>query len=182
MRMVIHARTLFPPSAPPVLLPALEFLFNRTRSGRFVCFRCQARGDVIGFVQQLEHVSFRDAAARLDAPAMSCHRSDVHRRTPTSASSPRTILDLDELRVLAAAVDLYTNRLQRDKAALDYLAGRGFGRHLLERENVGFALGDELDPYLRWRQFPVAAAMRVDLLRDDGGEVLAGRIVFPEFR
>src|SRR5262249_17336791 len=90
--------------------------------------------------------------------------------------------DLDELRVLAAAVDLYTNRLQRDKAALDYLAGRGFGRHLLERENVGFALGDELEPYLRWRQLPVAAAMRVDLLRDHRGEVLGGRIVFPEFR
>jgi DNA primase len=37
------------------------------RSGRFVCFRCQARGDAISFVQQLEHVTFREAAERLGA-------------------------------------------------------------------------------------------------------------------
>jgi DNA primase len=93
-----------------------------------------------------------------------------------------TILDLDEIRVLAAAVELYTNRLQGDKAALDYLAGRGFGRDLLEREHVGFAVGNELEPYLRWRHLSVAAARRVGLLRADRLEVLASRIVFPEFR
>src|SRR5439155_21408302 len=40
-------------------------LFVYVRSARFVCFRCQVRGDAITFVQQIEQLSFRDAALRL---------------------------------------------------------------------------------------------------------------------
>src|ERR687885_1332817 len=36
-----------------------------SRSGRWICYRCGERGDVIGFVQRIENVSFRDAADRL---------------------------------------------------------------------------------------------------------------------
>ena len=35
------------------------------RSGRWVCFRCGASGDVINFVQQLEHLTFLEAVAHL---------------------------------------------------------------------------------------------------------------------
>src|SRR6266568_2211937 len=35
-------------------------------SGRWICYRCDQRGDVIGFVQQIENLTFREAAARLD--------------------------------------------------------------------------------------------------------------------
>src|SRR5258708_15422293 len=38
------------------------------RSGRWICYRCDQRGDVIGFVQQIENLTFREAAARLDGP------------------------------------------------------------------------------------------------------------------
>jgi DNA primase len=34
-------------------------------SGRFVCFRCGASGDAISFVQQIGHLTFREAASRL---------------------------------------------------------------------------------------------------------------------
>jgi len=36
-------------------------------------------------------------------------------------------------------------------------------------------------PYLAWRDVPASAARRVGLLRADGRERLAGRIVFPRF-
>ena len=35
------------------------------RSGRWVCYRCGEFGDVIGFVQRIDNLSFRDAVARL---------------------------------------------------------------------------------------------------------------------
>jgi hypothetical protein len=41
--------------------------------------------------------------------------------------------------VLAAALELYSNRLMSDTRALDYLQGRGFGRALLERERIGLS-------------------------------------------
>ena len=53
---------------------------------------------------------------------------------------------------------------------------------MLVRQRIGFAAGDELVPYLAWRGVPVSAARRVGLLRADGRERLAGRIVFPEIR
>ncbi len=150
------------------------------RSARFVCFRCQVRGDAISFVQQIEQLSFRDAAGRLDArvvshaPRIACRRDPYRHGSPTRSDG--------ELRALAAAVELYANRLLGDQRALGYLAGRGFDRELLIRQRIGFAVGDELVSYLTWRGVPVSAAKRVGLLRADGRERLAGRIVFPEIR
>ena len=53
---------------------------------------------------------------------------------------------------------------------------------MLVQHRIGFVAGDELTPYLAWRQVPASAAKRVGLLRSDGRERLAGRIVFPEIR
>jgi DNA primase len=64
----------------------------------------------------------------------------------------------------------------------EYLAERGFVRDVLLQQRVGFAAGDELISYLAWRGLRVSAARRVGLLRADGRESLAGRIVFPEVR
>lgn len=52
----------------------------------------------------------------------------------------------------------------------------------MERCRVGYARGDEFAPYLRWRGLPLDAAKRAGLLRADGRETLAGRIVVPEIR
>src|SRR5215472_12502632 len=46
-------------------------------SGRWVCYRCGEKGDVIGFVQQIEHLGFRNAVSRLGATA-----TDDSRRSP----------------------------------------------------------------------------------------------------
>src|SRR5262249_57503513 len=88
----------------------------------------------------------------------------------------------DDFQVLSGAADLYANRLLSESAALEYLARRGFGRHILERYRVGYASGEELIPYLRWRRLPLGAALRTGLIENDGREVLAGRITFSEFR
>ena len=153
------------------------------RSGRFVCFRCQARGDAIDFVQRLEHVSFLEAAARLGAEAVHTTPPRVRlSRRPRPTEKHNFAADGERASVLDAAVELYTNRLLADVRALAYLAERGFPRALLERERIGYAAGDELIPYLVWRGLRPTVARRAGLIGMDRQEVMEGRIVFPELR
>jgi hypothetical protein len=83
---------------------------------------------------------------RLDAGAASQPTIGVHRRAPYQHRSP--IRGDDEVRALAAAVELYSNRLLGHQRAVGHLAGRGFEREQLIRERIGFAVGDELMRYL----------------------------------
>jgi DNA primase len=151
-------------------------------SGRWICYRCDERGDAIGFVQRVENVGFLEAVERLAGGTV---QSPVPRKG-SGPSRPRAVKrihrrdDRDEHSVVAAAADLYANRLLQHDRALDYMAERGFERPLLERYQVGYAAGDELIPYLRWRRLPLAAAIRAGLITADGHEFLAGRVVFPE--
>ena len=152
------------------------------RSGRWVCFRCDARGDAIGFVQQIEGVSFREAAVRLgggSAPRALTRTKPASHSSAVARRAPQRSIDTE---VLAAALELYSNRLMADQQALDYLASRGFSRELLERERVGFSSGGELVPYLAWRGISAQRARRSGLLDADGREVMHGRIVFAEIR
>jgi DNA primase len=152
------------------------------RSGRWVCYRCGERGDVIGFVQRIERLGFRDAVARLGATDAEDPRHRPRTRPAPPVRLRRAHLGPAELEVLAAAVELYANRLLTEERALAYLAGRGFERPLLERYRVGYVTGGELVAYLRWRGLPLAPAVRVGLLDRDGREVLGGRVVVPERR
>jgi DNA primase len=88
----------------------------------------------------------------------------------------------DERACLAAAVELYHGRLLSDPSALDYVTGRGIDQTTIEHCRMGYATGDELAAYLRWRRLPLGAAGRVGLLGHDGREFLAGRVVVPEIR
>jgi DNA primase len=151
-------------------------------SRRWICYRCGERGDVIGFVQQIEHMGFRDAVARLSGARTTPGKSRSRPRPMRSAPAMRTHLQPEELEVLSAAVELYANRLLHDKRPLAYLAGRGFLPPVLERYHVGFVAGDELAAYLRWRRLPLPPAVRVGLVDRDGCEVFHNRIVVPEWR
>ncbi len=126
------------------------------RSGRWVCFRCDARGDAISFVQRIDGMSFREAVERLSGGQGHLATSGCRptRRTQRMSRNPPD-LGADERATLSAAIELYTNRLMTDSNALAYMAGRGFEPALLERERVGYAAGEELMPYLLWRGLPV---------------------------
>ena len=152
------------------------------RSGRYVCYRCGAHGDAIEFVRQLEQLSFREAVARLDChmvPAANASRQPVNMRKTKRAAVRH---DAGALAVLAAALELYHNRLLNDARGLDYLAGRGFSREVVERWRLGFAAGGQMVGYLAWRGLPVSSARHLGLLDAQGCERLAGRIIFPEMR
>ncbi len=63
-----------------------------------------------------------------------------------------------------------------------YLATRGFERDLVEQARLGFAVGDELVPYLNWRGLSLRAARKAGLIDANNHERFAGRVVFAEYR
>lgn len=147
------------------------------------CYRCQIGGDVISFVERMEGVDFREAVARLagDRRLPSVHRvqsidHENSRRLQRVAWGP------DEYACLAAAVELYHNRLLRTPAALAYVESRGLDRGTIECCRVGYTSGDELRRHLHLHRLPGESATRVGLLRADGRESMAGRVVVPEVR
>jgi len=147
------------------------------------CYRCSAGGDVISFVERIEGVGFCEAVVRLtgERPVTSMAMRRPIRRN-TSRPGPRTAWGPDERDCLAAAVELYHNRLLTDSAALEYVHGRGLDDGVIEACHLGYAAGNELAAYLRWRRIPVQAALRVGLLKPSGREFMAGRVVVPEIR
>ena len=149
-------------------------------TGSFYCFRCAIGGDVISFVERIERLGFRDAVARLTGEHPTPTTVRVRPRRPSRRT--RAPWGLEERACLAAAVELYHNRLLGEPAALAYVEGRGIDRMTIERCRVGYASGKELVAYLRWRRLPHQAAVRVGLLGHDGREFLAGRVVVPEVR
>ena len=147
------------------------------------CFRCGIGGDVISFVERLEGLSFRDAVARLVDSKQSAAPWTISSAVKTVIHPRRQLaLDSTQRACLAAAVDLYHNRLLSEADALAYLQNRGIDRSTLLRCGVGFAAGNDLGTYLRWRGLPIAPAIGMGLLRHDGRDFLAGRIVVPELR
>jgi DNA primase len=148
-------------------------VYAGTRS--WYCFRCAIGGDAIAFVMRIEDVPFPAACRRLDGTAVARRRP---RLPPRPRSAPR---GPDELACLAAAVELYQAQLDTAPAALAYARTRGLDRATLERCRIGYAAGG-LAAFLRWRRLPLGAAVRTGLLRRDGAETLAGRLVVPEVR
>lgn len=148
----------------------------------FFCFRCGVGGDAITFVERIEGIAFRDAVDRLAGSIL----SEFARRLPPTTLRKRRLRSApwgpDERACVAAAVELYHNRLLTDVRALAYAERRGLERETLKRCRVGYAAGDELASYLRWRRVPIQAARRTGLLRSGGDELMAGRIVIPEIR
>ncbi len=111
----------------------------------FFCYRCPVGGDVIRFVELLERVKFKEAVARLSgdaAPPAIAVRPPVCR--PRSAR--RTVSDGSRLgplerACLAAAVELYANRLDRDLQCRRYLDSRGIRSETAQACRLGFAAG-----------------------------------------
>jgi DNA primase len=174
----------------------------------FYCYRCSTGGDVLAFIERIERLDFRAAVVRLAGSGRgTARRSDEeleskrageqsqgHARFHTDAPAPLCSpslrpsvpssrqLGLDEQACLGAAVELYHHRLLTDVSAMRYMAGRGIDVATVERYRLGYAAGDELIDFLRWRRLPRAVAFRAGLLGVGGRETMAGRVVVPELR
>lgn len=148
----------------------------------FFCFGCRAAGDVIDFLRRKEGVGFREALDLLgERPAPP---PDGPVAEPTAAHTPAPVaeLSIDDRLILSAACDLYHDALLGHERALRYLEARGIGNAIIRRCRLGYSDGQALKPFLRRHRFSLRRAADMGLLRKDGSEALAGRIVIPELR
>jgi DNA primase len=113
--------------------------FNVTPArGMYYCFGCQAGGDVIKFVQEIEHVDFADAVERLAA------RSGIQLRyveggaVPTHNRGQRQRL-MDAHREAAAFYAAQLASSAEAEPAREFLRARGFDMVVAARYGCGFA-------------------------------------------
>ena len=151
-------------------------------SGSWYCFRCAMGGDAITLVERIAGVGFGQAVQLLDGPPLPRAMTRREKLPPIRSRPLVTALGRAERACLAAAVEVYHNCLLVEPRGLAYVEARGIDRATVETSRIGYAAGDELVAYLRWRRLPVQAAMRVGLLGRNGREFLAGRVVVPEIR
>ncbi|MFN8472797.1 MAG: CHC2 zinc finger domain-containing protein [Anaerolineae bacterium] len=149
-------------------------------TGSWFCYRCGVGGDVIGFVRRMERCSFRQAVERIESVTVT---PTSHHLPPHSPPSPPPRFRRPvEHACLAAAVAFYHHRLLETPAALAYWESRGLDWRLLSECRVGYATGRGLVDYLRQQRLPIQATVRMGLLRPNGREFFAGRLVIPEMR
>jgi DNA primase len=129
--------------------------FNvRPQLGVWHCFGCGEGGDVISFVQKVDHLTFADAVERLaDRVGVAVEYEEGGGR-PREEVGRRTRL-LEAGRV---AEEFYAEQLAGAPEAVkgrQFLAERGFNRSAAERFGVGYAprSGEALTRHLRARGF-----------------------------
>lgn len=126
--------------------------------GLYHCFGCQAKGDVITFVREVEHLDFVEAVERLAAKANIQLRYDEAREGKDRQRRSR-LLDAME-----AAVEWYHQRLltAADAApARAYLRSRGYDGDVVRAFRLGWAPGD-------WDTLARALRLPDTVLRDTG--------------
>ncbi len=127
----------------------------REAVGAYHCFGCGEGGDVISFVQKVEHLTFAEAVERLAAKlGVELHYEDGGGRGREEGLGRRSRL-LEAHRV---AQEFYAESLlalPEARVARDFLRDRGFRREAAERFGVGFAPrgGEDLSRHLRSKGF-----------------------------
>jgi DNA primase len=132
--------------------------FNvRPAIGRWHCFGCGEGGDVIAFVQKVDHLTFAEAVERLAAQiGYTLRYEDDDGRGPVRREQVGQRQRLVEAH--RSAADYYAEQLATSADALagrHFLAERGFDREAAAHFGVGFAprSGEALLRYLRGRAF-----------------------------
>lgn len=149
--------------------------------GLYYCFGCQARGDAITFVREIEHTDFVGAVEQLAAGLGITLRYDQAGESREHQRRKRLI------DAMGAAVEWYHQRLLSSPdaaAARGYLRSRGFDGETVRRYRLGWA-PDE------WSALANALRLPDDVLRDTGlgylnqrnrqTDAFRGRVLFPIF-
>ncbi len=130
----------------------------RPQVGLWHCFGCGEGGDVISFVQRIDHLDFRESVERLAGRlGYELHYEDDDGRVATGhregVGQRQRLVEAHRV-----AVEFYADQLSRSPDALagrSFLSERGFDRQVAERFDIGFAprSGEALLRHLRNRSF-----------------------------
>lgn len=100
----------------------------------YYCFGCHAKGNVIGFLMDYEHLSYVDAIESLAA--------DQHLDVPHEDSSFASKEKQDKqpfYDILKQASELYQSQLKTSERAIDYLKQRGLSGEVTRQFKIGYA-------------------------------------------
>jgi len=149
--------------------------------GLYYCFGCQAKGDVITFVREVEHLDFAEAVERLAA------RANIQLRYDDAAEGKDRQRRSRLIEAMERAVEWYHERLLSSPdaaAARGYLRSRGYSGETVRAFRIGWA-PDE------WHALCSALKLPDDVLVDTGlgflnrydrqTDAFRGRIMFPIF-
>jgi DNA primase len=147
----------------------------------YYCYGCQAKGDVIRFVEQTQHLDFVGAVEWLAGRYNITLRYDDAKAG--AERQRRSVLH----EAMERAVDFYHRRLLSSPdagAARGYLRSRGYDRDVVERFRIGWAPDD-------WDALSRALALPADVLADTGlgfvnrvgkqQDSFRARVMFPIF-
>jgi DNA primase len=149
--------------------------------GLYYCFGCQASGDIIKFVREVDHLDFVEAVERLAA------RAGIQLRYDDAAEGKDRTRRTRLIEAMEKAVDWYHDRLLSSAdaaAARGYLRSRGYDGDVVRRFKIGWAPDD-------WDALCKALRLPEDVLKDTGlgfmnrrgrqQDSFRARIMFPIF-
>ena len=145
--------------------------------GAWHCFGCGEGGDVISFVQKVEHLTFAEAVERLATKlGMELHYEEGGPPRGGEGLGKRSRL-VEAHRVAAEFYSSALVDLPEARAARDFLRERGFDRMAAEKFGVGFSPrgGEELTRHLRAKGFTDDEIVA-------GGLASRGRGLYDRFR
>ncbi|MFJ3958614.1 DNA primase [Arthrobacter sp. NPDC090010] len=158
----------------------------RPQVGTYHCFGCGESGDVISFVQKMDHLSFAETVEKLAA------RVGIELRYEDGGTGPRREDVGKRQRLLDAhkiAAEFFTAQLLTPGAieGRRFLAERGFDRHAAESFGVGFAPQgwDGLLKHLRGKGFRDEELVQTGMFstgREGSGRMydrFRGRLIWP---
>ena len=104
----------------------------------YKCFGCGKGGNVIGFVQEVEHINFGEAARMLAER----YQLTIPEKALSEEEQRRYSLRQSMLAAHTAAAECYTNSMHSSRTAHAYLEKRGISRQMAERFGLGAAPAD----------------------------------------
>lgn len=151
--------------------------------GLFHCFGCQSSGNAFNFIMKAEGLNFSDAVGRL--------ADRIGYQISYEAASPqetRARSDRDRLYHLNQTAADYYHYLLKESAdgrgALEYLAGRGYGREMVDEFHLGYAppSWNSLGPFLSKKGYSEREVVTAGLARERERGQGSGRGAYDIFR
>jgi len=147
-----------------------------TEKQSYRCFGCGAAGDVVAFLMNFQHLTFKDAVTEL------ARRAGVELKWRPDEETKRTniLYELNETSAIYYQKALYE---QEGRTALGYLMNRGFKKQTLDEFVIGYAPANwRIIDYLKSKGFDEETIIAAGVCSRREGKIvplLRNRVVFP---